>query len=78
VPDWLLWVWRAWHRLNLDRPMRGGGFGPMMPGRIPWTTVRDWCEFHDYSADEMAFLDHCLREMDSVFLEWHAAQLKRG
>jgi hypothetical protein len=71
VPDWLEWVWRAWTRLNADRPYYGGGMGPMVPGRIPWRTVDEWARRHGL---DMAFLDRCLFEMDSELLAWHAAQ----
>ena len=70
VPDWLEWVWRAWHRLSADRPWRGGGFGPSLPGAIPWGMIRDWCDHHGYGPDELAFMDGCFREMDAVHREW--------
>ena len=64
--------------MSMDRPWRGGGMGPMMPGGVPWAAVRDWCEFHDYPGDAVLFLDSCVRDMDAVFLEWHLAQLPKG
>ena len=76
IPDWLGWVWRAWHRLHADRPWWGGGMGPMVPGPITWSAVRDWCDFHAYPGDAVAFLDVCCRSMDDEFMAWHAEQRK--
>ena len=52
--------------------------GPAMPGPIPWRDVRDWCDFHDYAGQAVAFLDECLRGMDQEFMAWHEAQIKRA
>ncbi len=73
ISDWLIWVWRAWQRLTLDRPMHGGGLGAVMPGRIPWQSVRDWAEQH---GQDLAFLDQAVVAMDTVFLEWSAERMK--
>jgi hypothetical protein len=67
------WVWRAWWRLNRDRPWLGGGMGPMSPGRIPWQSVMDWADRHGQDAE---FLDACVVGMDDTYLEFHAAQQK--
>jgi len=50
--------------------------GPMVPGRIPWTMVRDWAAFHDLSGDDMLLLDTCIRVMDGEFLAHHAERVK--
>lgn len=76
IPDHLAWIWRAWHRLHLDRPWWGGGMGPVVPGRIPWATVRDWAAFHDLSGDDMLLLDTCIRALDGEFLAHHAKRVK--
>lgn len=71
------WIWRAWHRLSDDRPRYGGGMGPSVPGRIPWTVVAQWCRHHDLTRAEMLLLDACFAVMDVVYLEWwSAAQAK--
>jgi hypothetical protein len=74
VPEWLEWVWRAWHRLNLDRPYFGGGMGPMVPGRIAWRDVVTWCEFHDLPGEAVGFLDRCIVAMDTEFVGFQAAK----
>jgi hypothetical protein len=63
--------------MSLDRPFMAGGMGPMIPGRIPWRSVRDWAEYHDYTADAFDFLDFCIREMDNEFLA-HSARAAAG
>lgn len=75
ISSWLEWVWRAWQRLTLDRPLYGGGMGPAIPGRIPWQTVRDWAVHHGQDA---LFLDKAVIAMDGVYLEWTLAQLKKS
>lgn len=69
-------MWRAWHRLHLDRPHYGGGMGSTVPGRISWRDVREWADYHDMTADEFDFLDHCIRAMDGDYLEWSAARAR--
>ncbi len=49
-----------------------------VPGSIPWKLVREWTEFHGRPADDVDFLDYCLREMDSVYADWHAKQVKKA
>jgi hypothetical protein len=66
----LEWIWRAWHRLSDDRPHFGGGMGPPIPGRIPWSVVHLWAEHHELQKGEMDMLDLCLGQMDVVYLEW--------
>lgn len=73
VHEWLLWAWRAWHRLSFDRPVYIGGLGGALPGRISWRMVVDWAEYHDQDAE---FLDAAVIEMDNVYLEWAAEKLK--
>lgn len=75
IDDWLMWVWRAWSRLNLDRPYIGGGMSSALPGRIPWRDVVLWGEVHGLSPEDLDFLDHCVIAMDSAFLE--ATEQKR-
>ena len=72
-PAWR-WVWRAWHRLDGERPWRAGGMGPPLPGRIPWTAVARWAEVHRLSEDDAEMLDGLLGEMDAEFLAWHREQ----
>ncbi len=67
----LTWVWRAWMRLQFDRPYYGGGMGPVMPGRIPFTSVAEWARVEGLSRDRAAFMDHCIMAMDTEFLAWH-------
>lgn len=77
IPEWLSWVWRAWHRLHADRVWYGGGFGPASPApRIPWLSIVAWCQFNGYSGADVAFLDECCRVMDGVFVAWHAERVK--
>jgi hypothetical protein len=83
LPDWLRWIWRAWWRLHDELPWRSGGMGPARPGRIPWTSVAAWCEWHGYGGDDEAVLEAGLAAMDAEFLAWHdeqqrAAEAARG
>lgn len=70
----LLWIWRAWHRLTDDRPYHGGGMGPAVPGRIPWSLVHLWAQHHQLERGAMAMLDACFAELDTVYLTWWVAQ----
>lgn len=76
MPEELLPAWRAWWRLHEDRPWYGGGFGPMIPGRIPFAAVRDWCAFRNVPGPEVDVLDRLFRAMDEAFFEHHRAQQK--
>lgn len=76
IPDHLLDVWRAWHRLDMDRPWYGGGMGPMIPGRIPWKNIADWCQFHGHSHEQRELLDACFAEMDIAYISFHNEKAK--
>lgn len=52
--------------------------GPAVPGGIPWASIRDWCEFHDYPGDAVPFLDTCCQAMDAEFMAWHARQVDKA
>lgn len=73
----LEWIWRAWQRLHPDRPHYGGGMGPSVPGRIPWSTVRLWCKHHGLRKGEMNMLDLCFGALDGQYLEWWQSKQKR-
>ena len=60
MPAALGWIWRAWHRLEADRPRHGGGFGPAIPGPIPWSLVLRWADYQGLTQGEMQLLDQCL------------------
>ncbi len=70
-----MWIWRAWHRLNPDRPRYGGGFAAEVPGDIPWSLVRLWAEEHGMTRSEFSFLDRCIQAMDHTYRDvWMAKQ----
>lgn len=69
------WIWRAWHRLSPERHWQGGGMGPDMPGDIPWTAVMRWADRHGLDGAAADMLDHCIGEMDRVFVKWWAARV---
>lgn len=71
------WIWRAWHRLNLDRPWVAGGLGPARPLRIPWAAVRQWADYNGLDAEDASFLDHCIVGMDEEYLNHHAELVKK-
>lgn len=77
VPDHLTFAWRCWHRLGLDRPWLGGGFGPAVPGRIPWPAMHAWAEHHEMTGAELEELDVYVRAMDDAYLAHHVAKAKR-
>lgn len=54
--------------------MHPGGMGAPYPGRIPWSSVVSWSEFHEYTKGEMAMLDRCLGEMDDEYMQWWLEQ----
>jgi hypothetical protein len=70
VDSTLDWIWRAWHRLSDDRPYHGGGMGPAVPGRIPWTVVLAWSRHHRLSRGEMTMLDIGFAAMDATYIDW--------
>ena len=74
ISNWLEWVWRAWHRLSLDRPYYGGGMGPSIPGRISWQSVAAWAKHHGQDA---GFLDKAVVAMDTVYLDWSVERMKK-
>jgi hypothetical protein len=72
-----VWVWRAWHRLHPDRPQYGGGFGPAVPGDIPWWQLAAWAEHHGMTSGEFAILDLSVRAMDRVYRAWWVTHQKK-
>lgn len=77
VPPHLIWIWRCYQRLSADRPWHGGGLGPAIPGAIPWVCVAKWIEFHNYNDAEAQMLDHCVREMDTVYIQHYHEKTNR-
>jgi len=84
VPDWLVWVWKAFHRLSAERSFQVRGMAAPMgvtritsvPGRIPWTAVLRWAEAHGYGPERFGFLDELVQQMDDEFLDWHGQQMR--
>lgn len=74
IEPYLLWIWRAWHRLSHDRPLHGGGMGPAVPGPIPWRVVRAWAEVYDLTRDRFLMLDRMIQAMDAEYLSWWVKQ----
>ncbi len=66
----LIWIWRCWQRLNIDRPWLGGGLGPSVPARITWKMTLDWANHLGYNAEELRFLDMCIMKLDETYLEY--------
>lgn len=83
---WLDWIWTAWNRLSDERPSEVIGMAMAMGGmsirskplRIPWTSVLAWSRYHGHSPDDLAFLDHCICEMDTEYMNWWAEQQKQA
>jgi hypothetical protein len=74
----LEWIWKAWQRLRHDRPLYGGGMGPAVPGRIPWTVVRAWGQYHRLRRGEFEMLDLCFAVLDGVYIAWYLAEQKKS
>jgi hypothetical protein len=74
----LLWLWRAWHRLDGDRPWRPGGMGPSLPGRIPWSVTHAFAAAHGLTVEDREMLEHCIGAMDTVLLDHLAAERARA
>lgn len=70
LPDWLFWIWRAWHTLTHERAWIGGGMGPAAPGRIPWSAVMLYCDRLRYGEEDRLLLTRGVAAMDEAFLEW--------
>jgi hypothetical protein len=71
------WIWRAWRRLSSDRPNHGGGFGPSVPGDIPWSLLLKWAEHHEMTKAEFYLLDRCCQAMDREYRAWTMEQAQR-
>lgn len=52
--------------------------GPSVPGRIPWTVVRLWAEYHNLRRGEMDLLDAAFGVMDAAYIDWWVAQQPKG
>lgn len=76
VPDYLTGVWRAWGRLNRDRPWVIGGMGDVIPRNITFGQVVEWCRMNRVPGSEVLFFDQCIRAMDDVYLKWHGERRK--
>lgn len=69
------WIWRAWHRLSVQRVYRvegvmmpmGGARIVSRPAGIPWDAVDRWCVAHGYGDDERGILDACIVAMEVEF-----------
>lgn len=78
LEPWVLWVWRAWHRLSDDRPWIGGGMAAPTPGRIPWATVMEWADRHGYGQEAANVLDRLIGEMEAEYQDWNASRRDSG
>lgn len=72
VTEDIAWIWKAFHRLDLDRGWIGGGMAAPIPRRIPWQSIVDWAGYHGYSREDCEMLDVCISAMDTVYLAHHA------
>lgn len=68
------WIWRAWHRLNADRPFWGGGMSAPVPGSISYADMVVWAREHEMSNRERLMLDQCFMAMDEVYRGWWVAK----
>lgn len=46
-------------------------------GRIPWSTVRAWCEAHGLDGDDAEDVHFILTRMDMAYMEWAKAKGKK-
>lgn len=51
--------------------------GPPVPLRIPWSAIREWCEFHIEPMERVGFFDDVFADLDSVFFEHYAARVDK-
>jgi hypothetical protein len=49
-----------------------------MPLNIPFSSIVDWCQFHDLPGSEVPVYDTCIRRMDDAFKEWHHQKTKQA
>ena len=47
-----------------------------IPGRIPWTAVIRYAEWHGYGREQTDILMRLLGDMDKVYLDWWADRMK--
>lgn len=63
--------WRAFSDLNSDRHVG------MSEGPIPWSAIHRWGVRHNIWGDDFERLSAIIQGMDSVFLDFRAAQQKK-
>lgn len=61
--DGLEWLWEAYWELDTCR-MEG-----MSPGKIPWTALCQYSEYHGFTEYEYESMKHCIRVLDEIRLE---------
>lgn len=49
----------------------------MIPGRIRWSDIADWCDRHDYGEADAELFDVVMGALDGVFLEDYRARLPK-
>lgn len=60
----LVLYWNAYSELSTCRP---ASFGDLMP--IPWTVIREYCQFNEFSEEQEERLRYFIRKMDDVVRE---------
>lgn len=77
-------MWRAWHALHADRghtiegmaaPL-GGMMLRSIPGRIPWTAIIRYADWHEYGREQTNILMRLLGDMDKIYLDWWTERMK--
>jgi hypothetical protein len=41
----------------------------LLPGRIPWPLIQEWCDREQLTEDQAVLLDACLVMMDGEFIK---------
>lgn len=70
LPEWLAFIWRAFHRLKHDRPLYMRMEGEPVPGRIPWRDVMAWADRHGLNDAEAELLDYGIQVLDDAYAAW--------
>jgi hypothetical protein len=71
----------AWRDLDSERQMTcmmiGVGGSTIIQGSIPWSRVKEWCEWQGLAKDEGAIVQSVLRQLDGDRGRRESARIQR-
>ena len=54
----------------------GGMMLRSIPGRIPWTAIIRYADWHEYGREQTNILMRLLGDMDKIYLDWWTERMK--